>query len=62
MKYKIGDRVVDGFDEEGTVVATDDKQDGFSKVKVRYDSFFGASGRIWKHAWIYESMLSRIIK
>jgi len=55
-KFKIGDRVkTDITDKEGVVIATDDRDDQFAKVKVKFDGFFGGT------RWKYASTLSRIL-
>lgn len=55
MKYKIGDRVINSLNDEGTVIATDNRTDEFTKVKVKFDGFFGQT------EWWFESMLDKII-
>lgn len=55
--YKIGDRVkMSMTDEEGVVIATDDRTDEFRKLKVKFDGIFGRT------SWKFESMLCKIIK
>lgn len=56
MKYKIGDRVkTDITNKEGVVIATDDRDDQFAMVKVKFDGFFGGT------AWKFESQLNRVL-
>ncbi len=55
MKYKIRDRVKTSTgDKEGTVMATDDREDEYSKVKVRFDGILEGT------EWWFESMLDGI--
>jgi hypothetical protein len=54
--YKIGERVKSDIrDIEGVIIATDDREDKYRKVKVKYDSFFEGT------RWEFESMVCRII-
>lgn len=55
-KYKIGDIVkTDITDKEGVVIATDDRQDEFAKVKIKFNGIFGET------SWEFESMVRKIL-
>ncbi len=56
-KYKIGDQVKkDILDDEGIVIAIDDREDEYAKVKVRFNNIFIGT------EWVFESMLDKVIK
>jgi hypothetical protein len=57
-KLKLGDKIkTDSTDEEGIVIALDDRDDEFAKVKVRfYDIVFRGT------EWFFESSLNKIIE
>lgn len=57
IKYKIGDKVKTNIsDEEGIVIATDDVQDKYAKVKVKFNNFFRTT------SWEFECCLNRILE
>ncbi len=56
-KFKIGDKVkTDITDDEGIVIALDDRSDGYAKVKVKFKGWFGGT------SWEFANMLNHIIE